>query len=252
MIQELNVETSGELARRSWQLAKRCSGLKQEIGGLIPSADPDNDMRPGHFGRTGVNLMNLSLSLIHLADNLLRFDWWDQHGQDGLSKERKMANATAYWTGVSFGSFHVHCANEEYTIRMIAKALDPTQEALGAIWEIRSDLLKALDATSDDIKGYFSLMSRLRNTIHNSGVFRDPRGEDRTVEFGGTRYEFKHDYPPNCLTPDFLIDRMSDGVDIILQVLSHPTVVEVDHIEDLYDRLGQHQTISPGEGVGGG
>lgn len=31
------------------------------------------------------------------------------------------------------------------------------------------------------------------------------------VEFGGTLYEFKHDFPPNRLTIGLLIDRTDEG-----------------------------------------
>lgn len=31
------------------------------------------------------------------------------------------------------------------------------------------------------------------------------------VEFGGTLYEFKHDFPPNRLTFGLLIDRTDEG-----------------------------------------
>jgi hypothetical protein len=91
--------------------------------------------------------------------------------------------------------------------------------------------------------GFFAVTSCLRNCIHNNGVYRNATEPERTISYNGQTYVFRHGFPPNCFTPEFLLAIMDTTQEVLKVINLQPEVIRLRAVEDLNDRIGQHDTI---------
>jgi hypothetical protein len=89
-----------------------------------------------------------------------------------------------------------------------------------------------LSAPPPERKELLQLLSRIRNTVHNSGVNINYSQQDEEVEYKGERFVFKHNNPVDVADWHQMIGYISDAVDLIDHVVFDPVVAEIERIED--------------------
>jgi hypothetical protein len=96
----------------------------------------------------------------------------------------------------------------ESSLRVFLRALDPTA-CKGGMAEFKSIyecLFKSkLYVCPIDGVELLDLLRNIRNTVHNNGVFFNPKGSDTSVKWAGQNYVFKHGLPVDFVTWDLII-----------------------------------------------
>lgn len=218
---------------------------------MLSTLDPslhEEDMRSTSLKRLSTVVLTYVIGLVVIRNHLLDFDWWDKHWGAGGSNEQKNQNATAFYSSLSFGTFLSAFSILEGLIRQVLYASDPTacNESTDGYWKVRTYLFgNHLDLEHSVYASLFQLISVLRNCIHNQGVYRDVKHKKLIIEHNGIRYTFLHMVPPNCLQPENLIALISEMGGVMFDIVSDPSVVALDRVEDGYEKLGSHNTAEP-------
>lgn len=208
----------------------------------------NEDLRINCFMKLAQIAQNFKLSMIFCRESLLVYDWWDRHGYSNLTNEQKMENASSYWDQIPFSTFQSMFSVVEATLRQIIFSIDSTavNEATGNFSKIQEELYKHLsigETEHTSHKSYFDLLSAIRNTIHNNGVYRNKSKPENEIEHKGIKYQFKHQHPPNCITAKFLLDMLKQSSEVLKDIITDDTVSRLDEVEDLYKKLGSYETI---------
>lgn len=218
-------------------------GQARVVSSLKPEVSRD-DHRIACVQYLTVVVHNLKVSIILMRDALLHFRWWDQHGYNGLTNEQKMENASRYWEGAVFGSFHGMHSVLENAIRALFLAFNSAAygESLGQYWKVRKRLNDDYVQIPADFRDFFFLTSILRNCIHNGGVYRNKDKPIETANYKGKSFEFRDGLPPNCLNPPFFMDLLQTAADGLVALMCDPKVLQLSKVEDAYIRIGEYET----------
>ena len=209
--------------------------------------DMDNDMRVDSLRYMASIVQNLFLATVFVAQCLLHYEWWDSIECTGLTQQQKMDNAARFWESSVFAAFHQSYSVFEAFCRQLLYSFDPKaeRETTFGFYNVAKTLSGKylLELDCQDYRSFFYLLAALRNCIHNNGVYRNTKYPQLEIVYKGEKYVFKHMVPPNCVEPRFLIDTIKDVIDLIEKLASLKKVQDLDSVEDLYSRLGIHDTV---------
>lgn len=194
---------------------------KTAVIALYPSVDPEHDARITAFSKL-INVFNsLQLSFIFLSKHLLHKQWWEAIACTPIPDCDKQLYASEFANFVKVGFVHAMFSSIESSLRLFLRALDPAA-CHGGMAEFKSiyDCLfssKLATAPADGIQ-LLDLLRLVRNTIHNNGVYFNPRGSNVTLcwQETGKRFEFRQRKPVNFVTWEFLM-RVSDSLRRLLR-----------------------------------
>jgi len=234
------------LVEIAWGALQDGKRRKEQVSELLAEHKRPLDLRVDAIQYQLVHLHNLCISFVLIKDSLLNFDWWDRYFPGIPGPDEKMQNASRFNEMVMYSCFIAAFSTLESYVRAILVALDREANVRRDehFYKQRKYLYeRLLTIEFAELGVYFRLMQMLRNCIHNHGVYHDPKFPDECFVYRGVEYAFKNDLPPNCLQPEFLIDRIVDAIHITQQTSSHPDVLKIEEVENKYDRLGTYETV---------
>ena len=79
-----------------------------------------------------------------------------------------------------------------------------------------------------------TILSNIRNTVHNNGVFIDPRGENYKIEYKGYTYEFIHNQGIGSVWISNLTDLYRGIVNFYKEIFNHEKILNINFIQDKY------------------
>ncbi|MGB9616816.1 MAG: hypothetical protein ACPL7J_05795 [Desulfomonilaceae bacterium] len=198
---------------------------KTAVAALYPFVDPEHEARITAFSKL-INVLNsLQLSFTFLSKHLLHKPWWDAIGRTPIPDYDKQVYASEFANFVKVGFVHAMFSSIESSFRLFLRALDPAA-CNGGMAEFKSIydclLRSKLAAEPTDGINLLDLLRLVRNTIHNNGVYFNPRGADVTLSWQGETFEFRQGAPVDFVTWEFLI-RVSDSLRILLRQVVEDT-----------------------------
>lgn len=190
---------------------------------LYPAFDPSRDSRLTSFVKL-INVFNSLLLASVFARNTIASGTW----KEKLSAEEFSIWVREYDQILKIGFVQATFSGIESSLRVFLRALDPAA-CNGGMAEFKSIyecLFKSkLHVCPVDGVELLDALRNIRNTVHNNGVFFNPKGLDKSVTWAGQAYVFKHGVPVDFVTWDFIV-RAADAVRRLLR-----TVVEDDAIQ---------------------
>lgn len=94
-------------------------------------------------------------------------------------------------------------------------------------------LIQEFNMNTEYIK-VFSILTNIRNTIHNNGVFVDHNERNYRIEYKSYTYIFNH----NCAIKDVFISNLNDlyrgVVNFLKELISNERIKKIYFIEDMY------------------
>lgn len=142
------------------------------------------------------------LNLIHVHENLQQPSWWIRQGFGAAVANGNVSDELEDAMTLLTASLMVYpFALFEAGLRRVVRAVDPTacDSGSGEFKSIYEWLFKRLQSPSFDrgeAIAFMDLYRNVRNTIHNNGHFYSKTGQNQTVVWRGTRYEFVHGQVP--------------------------------------------------------
>ena len=218
---------------------KKLEKLKEDLSSEYNDLLNEDDVRITGISDIQTALFHYILSLINIYENLIHYKWWDNHGQYNLTNEQKMQNAVRYYEISNFSCVHAAYAAYEGTLRQFHFSLDSSchLESSGLISEIIKCLIRKLKNSQydgNDFILFHEFFNDLRNTIHNHGVYRNPKKHIRKHLFLNIEYEFKHMVAPKFIFPDLVFDLLESSSTHLKQIGIHSRMKNISYIPNIY------------------
>lgn len=185
---------------------------KNAVVALYSFVNPKHDARITAFSKF-INVLNsVQLAFTFISKHLLHKQWWDAIARSPIPDPDKQIYANEFANFTKVGFVHTLFSTIESSLRLFLRTLDPTA-CNGGMAEFKSiyECLfnSKLVVAPTDGTSLLDLLRLVRNTIHNNGVYFNPRGNNVTLNWQGETFEFKHGIPVDFVTWEFLI-RVSD------------------------------------------
>ncbi len=213
---------------------------KSTVVGLYSFANPTHDARITAFSKF-INVLNsLQLAFTFVSKHLLDKKWWDAIARVKIPDHDKQIYVNEFVNFTKVGIVQALFSAIESSLRLFLRALDPVA-CNGGTAEFKSiyECLfnSKLAATPTDGTALLDLLRLVRNTVHNNGVYFNPRGNNSTVEWEGQRFEFRQGTPVDFVTWQFLI-RVSDSLRrLLLQIVQDANLRNITvEIDDPFSR----------------
>lgn len=180
---------------------------------------PDHDARITAFAKL-INVLNsVQLAFTFEAAHLLRKPWWEAIARTPIPDNDKLIYANEFANFIKIGFVHALFSSIESSLRLFLRAIDPLA-CNGGMAEFKSiyDCLfnSKLVATPTDGGELLDILRLVRNTIHNNGVYFNPRGETTVKNWQGNTLEFRQGVAVDFVTWEFLI-QVSDSLRLLLR-----------------------------------
>lgn len=207
------------LIERLQPVRDRAVDDKSTVVGLYSFANPQHDARITTFSKF-INVLNsVQLAFTFISKHLLNVQWWDAVARESIpySDKQMYANEFVNFTKVGFVNGMVSVI--ESSLRIFLRALDPAACNRGmaefkSIYDcLFNSNLAAPPANGADL---LDLLRLVRNTIHNNGVYFNPRGTNATLTWRGTTFQFTHGRPVDFVSWEFMIG-VSDDLRLLLR-----------------------------------
>jgi hypothetical protein len=198
---------------------------KTAVIALYPFVAPEHDARITAFSKF-INVLNsVQLAFAFISKHLLHKRWWDKIARTPIPDDDKRVYANEFANFVKVGFVHAMFSSIESSIRLFLRALDPVA-CNGGMAEFKSiyDCLfssKLATAPADGTQ-LLDLLRLVRNTIHNNGVYFNPRGGNVSLSWQGRTFQFRQGAPVDFVTWGFLI-QVSDSLRILLRQVIEDT-----------------------------
>jgi hypothetical protein len=233
-----------QFGMRSKELLERLERIQDALmrdQAMLVQANPGwdvwEDARPRALARLAGSVARTRLG-IRLLGELLDDDWW-QENDPGVPIERREHFVIEYAGHLKYG-FGMSCfTTVENYVRVFLRGLDPracreATEPFGNVYQhlLGSQRLGFSGADRKDALDLLDFVCRLRNLIHNDGVCFNRSLEDEPVVYGGETYVFPHGAPVTFVTWGLLLALAEDVGRLLVQIISHPRIVELAVIVD--------------------
>jgi hypothetical protein len=198
------------------------------VKALYSRFDPDVDGRITFVSRLLAVFDSARLTLMFIYKHLMNKSWWEANTTPAMPD----STITSYVHNLSQSSrmtlIHFMFSSLENSFRLLLRALDPSACNNGtaefkSIYEclLKSKLTQCPSGSID----LLDLLRRIRNTVHNNGVYFHGTGQDASVTWRGTTDEFRHGFPVDFVSWDFSVE-VADSVRILVR-----TVVEDSNLQ---------------------
>jgi hypothetical protein len=208
---------------------------KAAVMALYQFTAPEHDARVTAFSKF-INVLNSAqLAFVFISKHLLHKQWWDAIARTPIPDDDKQVYVNEFANFVKVGFVHAMFSSIESSLRLFLRALDPIA-CNGGMAEFKSiyDCLfssKLAIAPADGTQ-LLDLLRLVRNTIHNNGVYFNPRGGNVTLSWQGQTFEFRQGTPVDFVTWEFL-NRVSDSLRVLLrQVVEDTNLRNITVVDD--------------------
>jgi hypothetical protein len=165
-----------------------------------PHWDKTRDVRITAFAHTVAIIESAMIGIVFSEGMLARGGFWSEAGlnyesdsaEDVATKKRDMESMFDIF--MRGGFIQTQFSVTEAALRLFLRALDPAACKAGtaAFKTIYECLLKKLSEPIPDAIDLLDLWREIRNTIHNSGVYYNKDGVDKTLVYKGKTFSFLH------------------------------------------------------------
>ncbi|MBI3886107.1 MAG: hypothetical protein HY302_10305 [Opitutae bacterium] len=230
-------------ATEAGDLTVRLAAKSAEVRKLLPPTASKSDLRERAIYHLASVAHDLSIGHLVIAGSLIYPSWWRQFEcyRDG-SDEQLMGNTNHYLTSLRRSVFFSMFMVTENHLRLVHRfTVNGGNDNYGIRWwEIIDATLKQLGFEKHETRQLLSILTYMRNSIHNNGVITQP---DAKIKWRAQNYVFVKGYPSDGYTSEFLIVAIEAIADLMVEVAKHPAVLAVPDVENLGDRLGQVPTV---------
>jgi hypothetical protein len=228
------------LLQRLQQIKERAFQDRSKLVSQYPDWSRGSDARLYSLGKI-INIVERTQYLVNSIGKLMDDEWSDanlenetQRNQDYRCRLVVELEITAkYGFGMSFFTLI------ETYFRIFLRTIDPTacKNATAPFYDIYNILRDEshLNLTNSDWDSALELLEfirRIRNLIHNDGVYYDDKGVDKKVSYRGTSYIFRNGLPVDFVTWELLLVLAEDIRQLLVQVISHPKIMQIATITD--------------------
>lgn len=127
-----------------------------------------------------------------------------------------------------FGAIQGTFSALESDVRSFVQSIDPAACREGrAEFASVMDYLLARAPAADGFRPLIALLRHIRNTLHNNGTHRTPNGGDQEVSWKGLTYEFQDGVAVDFIGWPFVVARLDDLLDFILNLVTHDPLVAI-------------------------
>ena len=183
-------------------------------------------------------MIHLQLQYIYVAECLLHYRWWDEHGYANLTPTQKMANASGFADHIAFSAFHQAYSIYEGCLRQIHHSLDPVglNQSTDGIYKVFEALITKFGLSIDvsKFKELHIFVGLIRNSIHNNGCYRNVKEPIKEVTYKGTIYHFEHFKPVLFLYPEMLYEIIYDIGIMLATLIRDPIVMALTDARNPY------------------
>lgn len=206
-----------DLLSRFWNCRNSLANLGLDIASRNPSWDQGADARLGVFWQM-LSVCQTTAVALHLARGPMReISFWRNY--PGLEKAPEETHTLRddYEKFVRVGFVQVLTSVIESSMRLFCEAVSGTGPTKFS--QIRRRLLPTLVSLPPDVEQLFEAWARVRNTIHNNGVYIDLQNVPVTVfTYNNWHYKFE-DKSQVRLTWEFLLhiaEQLAKALDLIV------------------------------------
>jgi hypothetical protein len=188
---------------------------------------------------TAFNKLNSVLTTINLGYFLMHIylskkDWWKQYQKLDVTESSIQNTLNEFEMFYRIGLIQNIVYSIESSFRIFVRALD-SAACKGGQAEFKSIydwLLKKLNlqATNTEL---LDLIRNIRNTMHNNGLFFPTNGQNQSVTYKGTTYNFVVGQPNNFVTTELMISLVPDLLDLVEAVVQAKPLVDIGHIQEI-------------------
>jgi hypothetical protein len=82
-----------------------------------------------------------------------------------------------------------------------------------------------------------TMISTIRNTIHNSGFYYNIKGKNKTIIYRNKTYSFTHSKPINFLSDELIEQIISDLMSLLVRVLIHDKIKKIKSMQDSINKI---------------
>lgn len=182
---------------------------KDSVTAMYSSFDPRKDARVTAFSKM-INVFNsVQLALTFVSKHLLDLNWWKVIAREAISVSDARTYVKEFMSFFKIGFVQFLFSTTESSLRLFLRALDPSacRGGMASFKSVYDCLFRSkLSACPHEGVQLLDLFRLVRNTIHNNGVYFHPNGQDATVSWRGTLYEFKQSVPVDFVTWQFFLE----------------------------------------------
>jgi len=225
------------------QICNQSIQNKETIKGIYSRVNPKKDARITTFSKM-INIFNsvqLSLAFVQKGFNL---NWWKGIiCEEKLPKSAILSYIRVFMSFSKIGFVQLLFSNTESSLRIFLRTLDPNacNGGMGSFKSVYTCLFKSkLSIYPSEGIELLDLFRLGRNTSHNNGVYFDPNRQDRTINWRGKSYKFKHSTPIDFVNWPFVME-ISDAVwSLMYEVVTDNNLQIITHeIKDPYEFVNE-------------
>jgi len=217
-----------QLAAEITAIRDRVIDEKLRLQVALPALSPTIDVRITCFSKFQNLLGSLQLGCGFWGLNLLSTEWWNRH--TSYPEPDRPILRSEFQMFLKLGLVQFSFSAVESSLRVFMRAVDAGAHA-GATVEFKrvyDDLL--LRRLVTPMPGHVELLdmvARIRNTIHNNGVYFHKSGRDADQRYRGQTYKFVHGKPVDVGGWPLLLLIVDDLVGLIRDVVRDPSVAGI-------------------------
>jgi ferritin len=224
-----------------YQLAQKCTTIINNLKASNPAWDDQKDLRLLFFifMREGIQSYMLAESL---SKKLVNPKWYKNNGMGGsltgdTANDEKFMKDRMFHHGVwTKASFYMGAFSEvETSLRQIAKKYDNGSCDNQNITTLVNNIIDSL-GLSADYKELWKVFAYTRNTTH-SGGFHTHKSGNQSITYKGKQFDFIKDSPIDFLTPENLMFLLSEVIELMKDINSHPDIVGIAELNHSYSEV---------------
>ncbi|WP_415281112.1 hypothetical protein [Candidatus Nitrososphaera sp. FF02] len=198
----------------------------------VYSTFPSTDARFTSFAKC-INVLNdLCIGYVTLRENVIKRDWWKE--KFGLEEESSIKRQISdYEMFLRIAFTHLLFSSVESSIRNFARSVIPTESRNGTVdfYRVYPILLNRLSLAP--YIELLRLLSNIRNTIHNNGVFFPSNQENQTIVYNSRTYTFEVGKVLEFVGTQFVLDFVPDIRNLLVKMIESPAISSAGPIRDL-------------------
>lgn len=187
----------------------------------------DCDARLTSFTKLQNVLGSFQLGCFFWASDLLSSDWWKKFT---YTERDQSTYRSEFQVFLKLGLVHLSFSAVESSLRIFMRSIDSSVHAGSTLdfKRVYDDLL--LRRLSTPMPVYVELLdmaSRLRNTVHNNGVYFHKSGKDVDQPYKGRLYRFTCGKPIEFGGWSLLLETLSDLTSMLVDIVRDPKIAGI-------------------------
>lgn len=214
-------------------LEKHAEAYRRDCQQIVAQLNlQDDDVRRTAFTRSRAFINSALFACMFINRDLGQDQFWNEV-TPGIVEEDRDAHVDNFTKFVKLGLIQGLFSMLETTFRILLRDFDSNACARGTAGfeKICNCLLdKHLESYPAETRNLLKLLSLVRNTVHNNGIYYPRSNKNDSVTFKGTQYDFDVGQPITFIDGEFLSNRIGDIRELLVAVVNNPNVSSRRHI----------------------